>query len=386
MVVRVPVKPELLSWAVDRSGISPEVVARRFPKFGEWESGQTVPTFKQLEGFANATHAPLGFFFLDKPPIERVPIPDFRTMGNAALHAPSPDLLDTVYACQMRQDWYETYAKQQGFSPLPFVGSVSVTDGVEPVAASVRKELKFDLPDRAKYASWEDALRSMIDLIEDMGVLVMVSGIVGGNTHRKLDAAEFRGFALSDSIAPLIFVNGSDTKAAQIFTMVHELAHIWLGETALSDAKMADTVGNAHELWCNKVAAEVLVPSASIHAEYRQDTSLAELERLAKLFRVSTLVVLKRIHDVGFLTWDSYTAQYETELERILQILAMRRATSAGGNYYNTQPLRISRQFARSVIVNTLEGGTLYRDACGLLGTAKRETFDHLARDLGVAS
>jgi Zn-dependent peptidase ImmA (M78 family) len=378
------VSAELLNWAVRRARLDDEEVARRFPQFASWSEGAR-PTFKQLESFARATHAPLGFFFLAEPPDEPVPIPDFRTMGDAVVARPSPDLLDTIYACQMRQEWYRDYAVEQELDPLAFVGSVTTDDSPVLVADRIRHAIRFGVDERSLYSTYEDALRALIDLIEAVGVLVMVSGIVGGNTHRKLDPEEFRGFALSDPFAPLIFVNGADTKAAQIFTMIHELAHIYLGETALSDAAMARTANNAHERWCNAVAAEVLVPMSSLAIEYRGTPDEAELNRLARKYRVSTLVVLRRIFDAQRLTWDDYRSLYEAELERILGILEARRATGSGGNFYYTQPLRISRRFARAVIVDALEGGTLYRDAYGLLGTAKRETFDNLATELGVA-
>ena len=96
---------------------------KRFPKYREWESGEKQPTFKQLEQLAKATHAPVGSFFVSQPLQEPVPIPDLRTVGNRFIDRPSVDLLDTVYLCQQRQDWYRDYARMEGEEPLPFVGS-----------------------------------------------------------------------------------------------------------------------------------------------------------------------------------------------------------------------------------------------------------------------
>lgn len=380
MAEHMDVRPDLLRWALDRSGMTDE--DRRYERFSRWANGEGQPTYRQLEAFATATHAPLGYLFLQSPPIERVPIADFRTMGNTAVNGPSPDLLETIYDSQMRHDWFRSYAVEKGYEPLPFVGSITVDDPIEVVAEDIRRSIGFDMDQRARFSTYENALRQLIDSIEDVGVLVMVSGIVGGNTRRKLDPEEFRGFALTDPAASLIFVNGADTKAAQIFTMIHELVHVWLGETALSDAAMTRRSGNAHELWANRVAAEVLVPMASIRADYRQSVELAELERLAKRYKVSTLVVLRRVFDAGFILWDDYRARYVAEHRRLRDIID--RTRGSGGDYYNNQPLRISRIFARAVIVDTLEGGTLYRDAFGLLGAAKRKTFEGLAEKLGV--
>ncbi|MFJ9848949.1 ImmA/IrrE family metallo-endopeptidase [Streptomyces sp. NPDC101150] len=384
MSVRVQVEPALLRWAVERAGWSEETIARRAPRFDEWLDGSTRPTLKQLEGFAHATHTPIGSLFLSSPPDESVPIPDMRTMGNRSITRPSVDLLDTIYSCQSRQDWYRDYAYTHGYPNLEFVGSARLSDEPTEVAAKLRRLLRFEIEERTSFASWKEALRGLIDRIENSGVLVMVNGIVGVDTHRKLNPREFRGFALADPVAPLIFINGADTKAAQIFTMVHELAHVYLGESALSDAALAKRTDNDAERWCNRVAAEVLVPLVDLRGAYRGDPTVAELARLARRYRVSTLVVLKRIFDGGFLGWDDYQERYAEELRRVMALLKSGE-TSSGGDFYNTHPLRLSRQFARAVITDALEGGTQFRDAYRLLGTKKHQTFQNLVEKIGAA-
>lgn len=384
MTVRVEVAPDLLHWAVERAGWDEETVERRASRFDEWVAGTRRPTLKQLEKFASDTHTPFGLLFLPEPPVENLPIPDLRTIGNTAVPQPSADLLDTIYLCQTRQDWYRTYARENGLVEPDFVGSA--TTGTPPmlVADQIRDLLGFDLTERGVFSSGEDARRRLIDRIEHIGVLVMVNGIVGANTRRTLNPEEFRGFALSDPLVPLIFVNGADTKAAQIFTMIHELGHIWLGTSALSDAAMTADDGVTEELWCNQVAAEVLVPRANLGSDYRGEASTEELERLAKKYRVSTLVVLKRIFDAELLTWEDYRERYDNERERVLGILAARRGNGGGGNYYHTQPIRLSRQFAQAVIASVFGGATSYREAYHLLGTRKHATFEKLAAELGM--
>jgi len=355
-------------------------LAVRFPQLAAWERGEKQPTLKQLETFAKATHTPIGFLFLQKPPIERVPIPDLRTVRNRPVDAPSPDLLETVYQCQQRQDWYREFARWTAEPTRAFVGSITLEDDVVDVATRIRSALKLDLEERRKLPSWTDALRRLIEQADNCGVLVMISGVVGSDNHRKLEPQEFRGFALVDKLAPLIFINGADSKAAQMFTLAHELAHVWLGQPALDDASPGQTSADGLEAWCNQVAAELLVPLAALEGELqkREDLSV-RLTRLARQFKVSSLVILRRLSDAGALSKSTFHKAYETELER----LTPKRA-STGGDFYNTLPGRVGKRFARALVVSTLEGQTLYRDAFRLLGISKAETLHELGRSLDL--
>ena len=380
-MVRVEVSPDLLSWAQARSGLAQQALNERFPTLEEWRQGRSQPTLRQLEEFARATHTPIGFLFLDEPPDEKVPVPDFRTVGGAAVGQPSANLLDTLYQCQERQDWYREWARANSEARVGFVGSLGLDTPIERAAAKLRSDLEFEVPNRG--STWSTALTRLRDNAEDCGVLVMVSGIVGGNTHRKLDPQEFRGFSIADGLAPLVFVNGSDTRAAQIFTLAHELAHVWLGESALDDPDLAARSPNHVETWCNRVAAEMLVPLDELRAAAHPGLpTVRELTVLARVFKVSTLVVLRRIADADYITWHEYRRAYREELDRVMNLTE---AAGTGGNFYNTQPVRVSKRFERSVIASTLEGQTRYTDAFRMLGFKKQSTFDELARRLATA-
>lgn len=385
MVVRVNVAPELLTWATERAGWDNNDIARRAPHLHEWVSGSRTPTLNQIQKFAADTYTPFAALFLDEPPAEHIPIPDMRTLSNRAVAKPSANLLDTIYECQNRQDWYREYAEEVGLPLVPFIGAVTIQSPVAHVAAEMIDLLGFDVARRHKLRTISEARSALIDVVEQAGVLVMVSGIVGNNTHRKLNVAEFRGFALADARAPLIFVNGADTQAAQIFTILHELAHLWLGHSALSDAEVETHAGNAEELWCNRVSAEVLIPQAVLREQYAGVLDDDELERLAGIFKASTLVVLKRLFDVGLLAWDPYHEAYEAEHRRILELLASRPAPSSGGDFYKTHPRRVSARFARAVLESAFAGATPFRDAYRLLGTKKPSTFENLADRLLTA-
>ncbi|WP_136314245.1 ImmA/IrrE family metallo-endopeptidase [Actinomyces procaprae] len=378
--VRVDVAPDLLRWAVRRARWDEETVRRRAPKFYDWIDGTRRPTLKQVEKFASDTHTPFGMLFLPTPPVEEIPIPDMRTIRDAGVREPSADLLETIYLCQRRQDWYRDDALELGASPLNFVDSVTLATPADDVAARIRDVLCLDELDVSNSAA---AMTDLIKRVEAIGVLVMVSGIVGANTHRGLDPEEFRGFALADDIAPLVFVNGADTKAAQIFTLVHELAHLWLGRSALSDATTGVAKGmKEEERWCNQVAAEVLVPLDSLREEWAGSYGEHELERLAARYKVSTLVVLARLREVGRLTWDEFMSRYDAERMRVMELKQSSRSSGAGGEYYNTQLRRLGRPFTRAVVSSTLEGRTTYRDAYRMLGTATQSTFEGLAENV----
>lgn len=382
MASRVSVAPRMFRWAADRSGRSAESLAK-FP-LAEWEAGTAKPTMRQLEDFARATYTPVGFLFLEEPPQEVVPIPDFRTFHDAGVRRASPNLLDTIYACEQRQEWFREFAEARGSEPVDLVGSLSLDTPVVEAATSLRDDLGFGLDRRAEFSNWTAALSGLSEHAEDAGVLVMTNGVVGSNTQRRLDPKEFRGFALADELAPVVFINGADTKAAQIFTLAHELAHISLGESAVSRPDLAELDDTERsERWCNQVAAELLVPQDSLRKAYQPRADLtAELDRLAKVYKVSTLVVLRRIADTGLMDRSSYRESYDAELARVIGLAGER---TSGGSFYNTTPVRVSKRFARALISDTLEGRTSHRDAFRLLGSKRYSAFQELGHRLGVA-
>jgi Zn-dependent peptidase ImmA (M78 family) len=375
----------MLKWACRRAGVSVDALAQRpaLRKLPEWLSGDEQPTFKQLEAFAKATHTPFGFLFLPEPPDEPLPIPDLRTMRGERTERPSANMLDTIYTCQQRQDWYRENAQTMDEEPLTFVGSVQGGADVLETAAQIRAALGLETPLSELAATNAEALRKLLDRLDALGVLVMVSGYVGTNTRRTLDPNEFRGFALVDPLAPLIFVNGQDSKAAQLFTLIHELAHIWAGQSGVSD--VASSPRHDVERWCNAVAAEVLVPLDEFRRVVRPG---AEPERLAAKYRVSTLVILRRMLDAGFLTREEHDHAYDQELARLNALLARRKDADAGGggNYYATARYRLGKRFATAVIASAWEGRSTFTEAFRLLGCRNVKTLEALGERLGIGA
>lgn len=383
MSVRVNVSPELLLWAVERSGKSLLDLTASIPGLGNWISKKTSPTLKQLQSFADKTHTPVGTLFLDTPPAEVLPIPDMRTVKNRDLTHLTADLLDTIYDSQAKQDWYRDYALENGAEPLGFVASCSTGTPVQEATEKAIALLKLPLTHQ-EARNYDEAFRILCQRVEETGILVIVNGIVKHNTHRILDVEEFRGFALTDTITPLIFINGQDTRAGKIFTLLHELGHILLGQSALDNPTLTDTGKsdkNDTELWCNEFAAQTLIPDSLI----TNITTRELVKNLAQQTYTSTLTVLNRLYGAGLLSWDKYTTWYKQEEELALESLHDLTPSSAGGNFYNMLTLRASKTLTRAVITSTLEGQTLYTEALSILGIKNPEAIDHLAKHLEVA-
>jgi Zn-dependent peptidase ImmA (M78 family) len=377
-MTRITVSEPVLRWALERSYRIANL-ERKFPKLSEWLSGKSQPTMHQLEVFAKATSTPLGYFFLPEPPEDRLSIPHFRTLGVGRPPKPSPDLLETVQVMELRQAWMREYLVDQGNEPLSFVGSAQLTAEHERLACDIRRALGLDVEWATDHRTWTEALRHLHNRIEDAGILVTVSGIVGNNTHRKLDPAEFRGFVLVDEYAPLMFVNGADGKAAQMFTLAHELAHVWFGSSAVFDLQELEPADDETERACNRVAAEFLVPASLMHDFWpsaRQDPE--PFQAIARHFKVSQLVAARRAIDLGLITKARFLDFYHDYQEQEHHAAAK---SQEGGNFYATQNLRIGRRFAEAVVRAVREGGLLYRDAYRLTGLYGR-SFEQYAQKL----
>ncbi len=375
----------VLRWAAGRARLSDADLSARFSKWPLWLSGEAEPTFKQLEDFARLTHTAFGYFFLPQPPALTLPVPDFRTVRDQALAEPTTNLLDTLYLCQQRQDWYRDHARMHGLQGLTYVGSASLLEAPEVVARRVREKLGLSTEARRQIATWTDALRQLISKAEDIGIMVMVSSVVGSNSHRKLDVGEFRGFALADNLAPLIFLNGSDSKAAQMFTLAHELAHVWLGETGVSDTQAGQVPEQLTERWCNRVAAELLVPMEELRALYQPGESIpSAMQRLARAFKVSSLVALRRLFDAGYILEDALWLHYRDEQQRLHELKTG--GSGGGGDFYLSLGARASKRFAKAIVSSTLEGLTSFPEAFRMLGVKKSATFFETARELGVTT
>lgn len=377
---RVSIKPELIRWARERSGLTESSLVERFPKLPQWEQGETQPTLRQLEDLAKVTFTPLGFFFLQQPPEDKLPIPDFRTLKDEPLRRPSPNLLETIYTMQRRQNWMRDFLIEKGQTPLPFIASATLEDEPAEIALRIRDTLALPHDWAKTYQTWTEALRGLRDATEEAGVLVGINGIVGNNTHRKLDVNEFRGFILVDEYAPLVFVNGADAKAAQMFTLVHELAHLWLGRGGVFNLEALQPADDQVEKFCNAIAAEFLVPARELRTCWFEAAQAVEpFQVLARRFKVSPLVAARRALDLSLIDksyfFEFYNHYQEDERRK-------RQQKTGGGDFYANQDSRLGRRFAHAVVRAAREGHLLYRDAYHLTDL-HGATFDRYAKALG---
>ena len=376
---RVAVSPEMMSWAV-RYSRREDYLRGKYPKLDAWIEGTVQPTMKQLESFARDTRVAEGYFYGTRIPEMELDMPDMRTVGGIGIGEPSPELYDTIYACRRRQDWYADYAEWAGQEPLPFVGSLTVDVASREAAAEIRSVLGFGRQERAELtrARYRQAL---VRLTSDAGLLVMINGVVEHDTSRKLDPGEFRGFAVSHELAPLIFVNGADSLSAQIFTLAHELGHIWLGETALSAPDHSVEPDHPVETWCNAVAAEMLAPLEEIEDVVGDSDALDALPRLGRHFKVSDMVLLRRLRDAGMIASWEFSSRYDREMTR--ERAARRGETQSGGDFYANLFSRVGRPFAEALYCDTREGNTNYHEAYRLLGLRDGDSFERLGERLG---
>lgn len=381
MPVRVDVAPDVLSWALDVTGAEEEDLHRRF-KVDQWLSTEVRPTLKQLENFARAAGVPFGYLLLPRPPSWKLPIPDFRE-GFDGAPPPSANLVAVLGQSQRRQEWYRDYALGLGAEPLAFVGSAAGRNPVE-TAARIRSALNFEVS--ARHGTWSDTRKTLLRSFEALGGLTVATSMVDNNNHRPLDENEFRGFALVDDIAPLVFVNTHQTINGQIFTLVHEFAHVWRGTSGIGNEDPRSEGQSEIERWCNAVASEVLVPRedlAARHANVAAAPLTEALDALAHGFRCGTLVVLQALHWTGVRRIENYPEVYDAEVARLRALSAT--TEGGGGDHYNNQPFRVGERLSRALIADALEGRTPVSEAMRLMSMKSVSTFDEYARRLGAA-
>jgi Zn-dependent peptidase ImmA (M78 family) len=367
MRTEVNVNANMLTWAIARAGYELHEFIAKLPKVQEWIDGTKKPTVKQLEGFSKKVHLPFGYLFLPEPPKENLPIPFFRTNNTQATQV-SVNVYDTILLMQQRQDWLRDYLKESEFDELPFVSKFINRNNVQEIVADIRKTLELPENWANNFGTWQDAQDHLVLHIEDKGIITVFNGVVENNGHRKIPVDECRGFVLVDDMAPFMFINNADYKSAQMFTIVHELAHIWTGHSAGFDFRKLQPADDPIELLCDKVAAEFLVPENSFNEVWRNNPNIKYASRY---FKESEIVIARRALDTGKISKKQFFVFYDEYSNREF---ARKENQSDGGNFYATTRKRLSITFASHINNAVKSGKLLYRDAYKLT-SLKGDTF-----------
>ncbi len=377
------VTPNIIRWGRLRVNVSRSLIAKRLnvdeDKVAQWEKGEAHPTMRQAKQLANVLDIPFGYLFFSTPPEEHIAIPDFRTVEGKQKETASLDLFDVLNDVLWKQEWYREFLTEEGTERLSFVGKFTLSARIIDVANEIRDSLHVEQARLSVQAGFEEFITQLIANAENLGILIMRSGIVRGNTHRSIAVSDFRGFAISDPVAPVVFINGADAKAAQIFTLMHELTHIWLGESAISAPDLMKAEQHqAVETFCNSVAAEILVPAERFSADWQGARSTDDnLKSMTRQFRVSSLVILRRAYDLQKIAKKEYLERFNSEYERFLAS----EEQSGGGNYYLNVPSWNSKTLTTTIVRAALDGRVLFREAAQLLNI-KVPTIHELAKRL----
>lgn len=362
---------KVLEWAVARSGLSDEQIVKAFPKYHAWLDGSWKPTVKQLRDFANKTHVSVSELFANDLPDYALQIPDFRTVDDTPAQDPSPELFDTIDAMMGRQEWMRDYFLHEGYAPIDFVGSHTGATLNEETRSRIVNDLRELLGLGESWAAAcktvKAALKTLKDRVEAAGISVVINGVVNDNTHRVLETDEFRGFVLADDIAPIIFINGRDTKSAQIFTLVHELCHLAFAQTGVSNAPDDGDGGIDMERFCNSVAADFLVPMGILTSKARDaaDDVYPTLQAVARACKVNFIVVARKARDTGLIDDGTFFRAYRRYKDDMPETAKL---SKGGGNYFLTKQYKLGSVFSEAVLTAVHSNYLSYRDAYDLTG------------------
>lgn len=385
------IKGEMVQWSRRRAGLSREEIAHKLQvdldRFIAWEEGQSAIPFSIAKKLSKISLIPLGLLFAETAPEEDLPIADFRTPGSQVLERPSPELIETIHDATRKQEWYREYLILQDFEPLPFIGMYRLDDDPKQAAETIMHLLSLDSPEYIQCRDWQDSLRFLINHAEDAGITVIVTSIFRNNTHRPLISDEFRGFVLSDSIAPLVMINSSDAKPAQMFTLIHEIAHLLIDASGVLDSPFLSLLTLPQEQWCNQVAAEVLAPADQVISLWNRDADDdTNLDNLRKKLKISRLVAIIRAYHLGLITASDKDRNYSDEMGRIIAAKKKDQEKPGGPDPHLMRRYKTGRNLALAVLSEVASGQMLYRDAFSLLGVKNNTGLKEFAERLGYHS
>lgn len=359
-----------LEWAASKNGSSLSEFARTL--YARENTAASITrgelTFAQIKKFAEQAKVPFGFLFLPTPPEKFTPaskLVDFRTVRN---NEPlSDDFLEIFKDVEHKQSWYKDYLVSIDAPKLDFVAKYKnrFATSNTVIANDIRQTLKLN--EIANHiGNAEDYYNELVKYCENAGILVFKNSIVINNTHKPLSSDEFRGFVIADEYAPAIFINGQDTKYANIFTLAHELAHVWLGESGISDVDANSS--NQHEVKCNAIAAEVLVPNNTFLEKWdanNQDIR-TKIATLNNTFKVSELVIARIALTNNKINRDDYSTIQADVIRKWRESKAKQKESDGGPTFKIMVPIKNSRKVTNTVL-SLLKGDQLSPSEASIL-------------------
>ncbi|MCF8999831.1 ImmA/IrrE family metallo-endopeptidase [Acinetobacter nectaris] len=343
-----------LNFYVKNSQISLDVLKSKIKNLDQFLTGEKQPSFTQLSDIAKKINVPTGLLLLNKTIDLDVKRLDFRTLDSDSIGEASEELRDTIVEMEVKQEFLRNEVSEN----LDFVGQFSIDSNFLDVANQIRNKLELPIFFQNQIDNPLNYLRSKIN---DIGVFVFFNGKVKDNTHRPLSVKEFRGFVLLDEKVPIIFINQKDTKNGQFFTLAHELVHIFVGtEEIFNFVDAGDYQFNPTEAFVNKVTAEILVPEESFLSFNSSDSSF-----LAKKFKVSEFVIVRRLLDLNKITHEEYRNRTKDLMNKLEKLLP---SESNGGSYQNNTRFRVDNKFFKHVMNAVNHDRISYTDAFNIIG------------------
>ena len=369
MAKRLNVNPNVLQYYVNNAEIPFEILQVKCPHIDAFLNGEKQPTFKQLSDVAKKINVPTGLLLLQTTIEVGDKKLEFRTIGSIEIGGMSENLRDTITDMEKKQDFLRGIVEGE----LSFIGSTSIHDDVENTAKKLRKLM--EIPIEWQELSGNEAFKFFRSKVNDLGIYVFLDGIVRQNTRRPLDAKEFRGFTLVDKKAPLIFINSTDSATGRLFTLIHELVHLFLGSSGIVNKIYLDDYSfSPLEAFANKVTAEILVPKIELLS--CSEKSIAELSRK---FKVSEYVITRRLLDCGKISiaeYQEYTADLDETFEEVKAS-----TKSSGGNFYNNTRFKIDTSFFHAVKNAIYSDKITYTQAFDILGV-KQGVYKRLEAEM----
>uniref|UniRef100_Q3ATU2 HTH cro/C1-type domain-containing protein n=1 Tax=Chlorobium chlorochromatii (strain CaD3) TaxID=340177 RepID=Q3ATU2_CHLCH len=367
MADKAYITAKVFKWARESAKMTEEIAASKvavsIDKFKDWENGEDFPTIRQAQTLAKAYRRPFALFFLPDVPTDFQPLQDFRKTGSKELSTSSIFIIREI---QQKQAWISEVNEDNNENRVPFIGRFNIKDNPVLVAKDILATLNIN---PLNYKS-NNPIIEWIDKAESNGIFISRTSFI--HSRLKLDSNEIQGFAIADDFAPFIFINSDDWNAPQLFTLVHELSHLWIAETGISNdvEPSIKNVGdyNPIELFCNEVAANVLMPKEFIDSlDSKAFDNAKEVFKNAKMIGVSSFALLVRALNLNIISLSTYKQlkqladiEYNEFLKReeAKKIKQKENEKPGGPNYFLLQLNRNSRLFTQTVL-DAFRGGVI---------------------------